>query len=225
MSRWNIDLQGLLDAADCKDVADYIGLRTEKHGSHLFGECIDPDHHMRENHIEHMVIEKDHYYCYSCGARGNAVDLVQNFKRTYEGAECSFKEACQIVGDSCGGFELYTGASKADFIPFPFSKEEMAVIGIKENGEGDPVGPAVPRIGIRQIYKADPKACNALLRQMAKEAYDRYSGYVEEFYDSTELHHLVRTEWRKKMEICREVLERAGGKLDTGSSVPRLFRL
>ena len=101
----------------------------------------------------------------------------------------------------------------------------MAVIGIKENGEGDPVGPAVPRIGIRQIYKADPKACNALLRQMAKEAYDRYSGYVEEFYDSTELHHLVRTEWRKKMEICREVLERAGGKLDTGSSVPRLFRL
>lgn len=91
------NINALKDDADPALVAECIGIKSAKRGKHMFILC--PSHN--DHNIGSCYLTAHGYTCRACGAHGDVIKMVQDFKK------CSFPEACDIVADICGGKEKY----------------------------------------------------------------------------------------------------------------------
>ncbi len=122
MGRYNIKL--ILAEADCSTIADMLGIVGVKKGKNNYIEC--PEHFKRtgkkESKFDNCILSERGYYCFSCGASGNVIRLVQNHLNKTE------DEACKIICELLGNEERYIFTGKKTY--FPLSKEEIETIGL-----------------------------------------------------------------------------------------------
>ncbi len=122
MGKYNIKL--LLAEADCLTIADMLGINGTKKGKNHYIEC--PEHFKRtgkrETKFDNCILNERGYYCFSCGASGSIIKLVQNHQNKTE------DEACKIICDLLGNEDRYIYAGKKAY--FPLTKEEVDAIGL-----------------------------------------------------------------------------------------------
>lgn len=92
-----LDKAQILRDADPEIVAEYIGIPMQRKGSRMSILC--PSH--PDKHFGNCHLTRYGYHCFSCGASGDVIKMVQEF------TDCSFSEALEIVADTCGGADKY----------------------------------------------------------------------------------------------------------------------
>ncbi len=158
MLRYNVEQ--LREDADCRQVAEYIGMQLNG----KFCECVSGLH--TETQINHCGIYRNHVHCFSCGYDVGVIRMVQDYYTNVLGQTLAYQEACRIVGDACGGSELYleqvSGQSSAERIPF--SKEELAMIRLDTpySGNGS-------HLSMQSLYREDRDLFFEIIRQKATE--------------------------------------------------------
>lgn len=100
---YRVDL--LSEEADIEAVAEYIGIETRRMGGHTSILCpCHSDKHYGSCYLGRYKFRsgiKDGFRCYSCGAKGDAIDLVR------EHCNVGLKEAMGIVASVCGDRNRY----------------------------------------------------------------------------------------------------------------------
>lgn len=116
----------ILEDADMLDVCRKFDIRTVRRGSNTFISC--PEHVNRagkaDRNFDKCYIKKGHYYCFSCGAHGNVIRLVQNVLR------CSGYEARKQICESLGGVSPYIDAAYNAADEIPYNKKELEALGL-----------------------------------------------------------------------------------------------
>lgn len=77
------------EIADVETIVECLGLETQRVGRRTSILC--PDHN--DKHFKSCYLTEHGYRCFSCGKRGDEIQLVQSVKN------CSFAEACLYIAD------------------------------------------------------------------------------------------------------------------------------
>ena len=123
------DKETLLASVDCIELARYLGMPIEKHGSSYFTQCVSGLH--RETQLDHNKIYSNGCYCFSCGKRYDAAGMVMAYYENVLGQSINFQEALGIIGDSLGGRNAFLVGKHVQFSPFPLTDEELQAIGLQ----------------------------------------------------------------------------------------------
>ena len=121
-----LDRDQILEIADPLVVAEYIGLATKKVGNRISILC--PGHEERlghpDNHFGNCYLTPHGYHCYSCGASVGLIDMVMEV--TGE----PYAEALGIIGDCCGGRELFYTDKRRIRETLPVNLDDLKTIGL-----------------------------------------------------------------------------------------------
>lgn len=121
---FNIDK--ILEDADAREIAEAIGMKLVKRGSSVFTEC--PEHEKntgkKDTDYDRCVINEKGYYCFSCGAKGNAIDMVIKYLGQ------SFPDACKTICSIIGNIDNYTDNAKNTTVEMPYTKIQLEALGL-----------------------------------------------------------------------------------------------
>lgn len=118
-----LDIAKLLEDVDIMDVIDDLGLQTQKHGSRISILC--PCH--PDRHFGSCFVTDFGFYCFSCHAHGNAIDLVK------ESEHVDFLTAARRVASICGGESgYYLNESDEDDNHTRLPKEILRVVELSD---------------------------------------------------------------------------------------------
>ena len=198
------DAGALHEAADCREVARFIGMRTDGR----FCECVSGLH--SESQMNHCAIYKDHIHCFSCGDNRDVVGMVRGYYQNVLGTPIGYQDALKIIGDACGGYDLYLEEGTYRPVePMPFTREEMALIGLDAQPAGDMAG-ARPK-NLAALYHANRPLFLALVRENAEDQLERIRALLAALGKSqTEVR--VRLELESRQARIRKLYEKVGGK-------------
>lgn len=116
----------ILEDADMMDICKKFDIKTVCRGSNTFISC--PDHINRvgkaDRDYDKCYIKKGHYYCFSCGASGNVIRLVQTT------LGCSGYEARRQICESLGGVAPYVDSNYSTADEIPYNKKELEALGL-----------------------------------------------------------------------------------------------
>lgn len=116
----------ILEDTDMLEICQKFDIRTVRRGSNTFISC--PEHVNRvgkaDRDFDKCYIKKGHYYCFSCGASGNVIRLVQNTLR------CSGYEARKQICESLGGISPYIDSAYNAADEIPYNKKELEALGL-----------------------------------------------------------------------------------------------
>jgi hypothetical protein len=116
-----IDVAQLKNDTDVYAVIEALGLQTEKRG--LLMSILCPSHN--DQHFGSCFISEKGYKCYSCGAHGDIIKLVQASK------DVSFPEAIEFIAHLNGGSDKYQISDKQSaWHPATISSAERKAIGL-----------------------------------------------------------------------------------------------
>lgn len=94
-----INVSKLLEDVNILDVIDDLGLETQRHGNRISILCpCHPDRHFGSCFVTKNMGQ---FYCFSCHAHGNAIDLVKEVENV------DFLTAARRVASICGGESGY----------------------------------------------------------------------------------------------------------------------
>ena len=129
--QWKLD--ELLAAADAAEVARSIGMRTCRSGATTFVENVDGRQETRLNHVK---LFRDGCKDFTTGKVRNTYSMVRDYYANCLGRTLAHDEICEIIADTCGGADLYvvrkkTGKKAKKSKPFPFTNEELELIGLR----------------------------------------------------------------------------------------------
>ena len=203
------DTKRLFADADARIIVKALFSKNDfrQAGSTLFCRC--PGGH-KETRLEHCAVYKTGCKCFSCGNHYGLREMLESYFK-----DDNFSELCGRIADVMGGRDLYltsrTGSPQARKKELPFTGAELEIIGLysPENI------PDVPKLS--SLYKDDPEACKAYVRNRAKAFLSRYD-YLKQNEENQDL----REEFERRYRITRQLYERLGGVIDT---VPRMFKL
>lgn len=201
-----LDKNAILDCADPKVVADYLGIETKKIGSRTYIRC--PSHlentGKEDRNIGNCVLTKAGYKCYSCGAYGNTIDLVIAYTKS------SFKDAMDIVAEIYGGPSCFTennmkqrrrvlSASDLELIGLCSSNnvensdngrsifnisaiktEDKDDIGCVRRGDEYLLYKKTQTTTLQILFEKDPLAYYSLIERKAKEAVKKYESLLRD---------------------------------------------
>lgn len=202
------DIEGLMEAADSKTVADYIGMETFYRSGRYFIYC--PGHMNRlgkpDRNIGSCILTPKGYHCYACGQNVGLISMVMEF------TGCGYKQALETIGDSCGGASMFRDFdTNSKTKKFPLSPEDLAIIGLQPYGtrnlrtavaladEGTTTDKSfvdkangeflvyekVENISLEMLFQSDEKAFKELIHSKATEAVSRYETAITNFCSRT----------------------------------------
>lgn len=181
------DVELLLDEADSLSVANYLGMDIVKRGSRYFIPC--PGHEQRlgkpDRKTSNCVLTPKGYHCFACQERVGLINMVMEY------TGCEYREALTIIGDACGGAELFETNGKQIKKP-PLSHNDLAIIGLKAyagknifgtvNINGDKnVTEKKEGLSLEMLFVQDEKSYNKLIYRKAKEAVAKYEEALKNF--------------------------------------------
>lgn len=204
------DVKKILEDADCREVAEYIGMDMK--GNRC--ECVNEDHY-EGSRLTHAVVYPTRFYCFSCHASYNAIDMVMHYHNKCL-SPISFAEACGIVGDACGGRDMYlTGDDAAEQTKtFPLTKEECALIGLPLESKWKPTyeGEKKPHMNLKILFTEDEEAFKFLVAGKAKEFDERNRHCAEVCDTSLEMGRSLKKAFEDNAAKCRDICRRFGGE-------------
>ena len=159
------DKEQLRQAADCRQVANYIGMRV----SGKYCECASGLH--TESQLNHCAIYQDKTYCFTCGTCRDVFGMVSDYYRNILGSPITFEEACGIVGDACGGRELYKTSGNVETRKeemMPFTKEDLEILGL------NPAGTSTTG-NMQSVFRQDREIYFQIIREKAAEEKEKIS--------------------------------------------------
>lgn len=118
-----LDKEAILDSVDIKVIAEEAGIPVKMVGRRY--QILCPCHNDKHFGSCYLDLEKNTFRCYSCRAKGDAIDLVR------AALNVGYNEALHFLAECCGGaehFETNETHKRTDrrFIP----KADQAFIGI-----------------------------------------------------------------------------------------------
>lgn len=117
-----INIPKLLEDVNILDVIDELGLETRKHGSRVSILC--PCH--PDRHFGSCFITDFGFYCFSCHAHGNAIDLVKEVENV------DFLTAARRVASVCGGENGYYLDECQDDMHTRLPKDALRIVDISD---------------------------------------------------------------------------------------------
>ena len=84
-----VDFKAIKHSVSIKQVLDHYGLKFRAGGKELRGPC--PIHHGDGTDAFHTNTEKNAFHCFSCGAKGNVLDLVAALEK------CTVRDAALMI--------------------------------------------------------------------------------------------------------------------------------
>lgn len=123
----------ILQDADILDMCNRLGIKAVRRGANTFIRC--PEHKSRtgkeDTALDKCYIKKGRYYCFSCGASGNVIHLVQNTFGYHP------QEARKIICELLGGVDMYLDKGHSNAEEFPYNKRELEALGLNMVAYGD----------------------------------------------------------------------------------------
>ena len=169
---WKYDKERLREAADCRAVASYIGMRL----SGTYCECVSGIH--RETQLNHCAIYRHNIHCFSCGDNRDVFGMVMGYYENVLGTPITYQEAFKIVGDACGGADLYrvqvTDTEKPRKPAMPLTEEELSLIGLSSSGSRADCG-TVRYVGPVQLFEEAPELFYELVDELIDETMEKIS--------------------------------------------------
>ena len=200
------DVNQLVQEADCREVAKFIGMRLNGQ----YCECVSGLH--KETQLNHCAIYHDRYHCFSCGEGGNAIRMVQQYYRNVMGTPVSFAEACKIVGDSCGGHEMFVVYGQQEKDPqLPFTQDELQAAGLDS-----------PMAWWKQLWLENRQLCKTIVRERAKETLDKYREVLDAEGNRSVIGAALRAEAENRYAAAEKLYKACGG---TEKRVRKMFKL
>ena len=106
-----------------KEVCECLGIACSGHGKNTFIAC--PEHSERR-HDNCVITDKNMYYCFACGAKGDIFDLIMQSQGV------DFATAAKIASEMTGCPERYlTGSKKVAYKATVISDDDCKFLGIK----------------------------------------------------------------------------------------------
>lgn len=170
-------------------VAEYIGMPMEKKGCTTFVACPNPEHH--ESNHDNAQISRDgtFIHCYLCGP----FDVFKVVKLWYQkeyNEDLTFPEVCGIIGDALGGREMYEmDREDADKL----INEKKIMYDLLSNDE--------------RAFLHEPKTKEEA-KERAERLLSRYQRLASESPSKTEAQAALLLEWRRRRDLCQNVLNR-----------------
>ena len=200
-----IDRELLLEEADARTVAEYLGMEVVRKGAHDFICC--PGHEKRlgrpDTNISNCILTDKGYRCFACNKSVNIIDMTMEF------TGCSYPEALNMIADACGGSALYKtdGKISKDITPkIMLSAYDLSILGLKPEKTEYPILNAsdVPfeaeeddeackmvngeyllckrqHHSLNQMYKDNRLGYNYLVLSKANEAMKKYERALADF--------------------------------------------
>lgn len=229
------DKETLLASVDCIELARYLGMPIEKHGSSYFTQCVSGSHH--ETQLDHNKIYSNGCYCFSCGKRYDAAGMVMAYYENVLGQSINFQEALGIIGDSLGGRNAFLVGKHVQFSPFPLTDEELQAIGLQpkagsgkviESAETDEDGywfykeKYVSFGSIKMLYTGDKDAFMYIAKKKCEDALCWWNNLTK----AIQLNDPQNIGWlnvvREEYTLAKNAYIKLGGKIKTAD---RLFSL
>ena len=198
------DVEALLDEADSLSVANYLGMEVVKKGSNYCIPC--PGHEERlgkpDRKIGNCILTPKGYHCFACCERVGLINMVMEY------TGCQYKEALTIIGDACGGAELFVKNGQIRKKQ-PLSQNDLTLIGLKpycgktiyetinsckyitevpknmqytetEKGELLVTG-RKEGFSLEMLFELDEKSYNSLILRKSQEAIAKYEAAIKNF--------------------------------------------
>lgn len=220
-----MDIRQLMEEADAKTVAEYLGMRIVRKGKYDFIQC--PGHEQRlgrpDTHIGNAVLLKNGYKCFACNTFVPTADMVMEY------TGCNKWEAYRMIADVMGGEELFPDTGQVSSLPkLRLTTEELEALKLctpfptavtyRVTGNGKtPV-----KDGLYELYKADQGAYYNMIRNRAKEMIAKYTR-IRDLYTTSDslnaykiydflgpafdrsVYRQVTEELNRRIEICRRI--------------------
>ena len=222
-----MDIKRLMDEADARTVAEFLGMQIVKKGKYDFIQC--PGHEKRlgkpDSHIGNAVLLKNGYKCFACNTFIPTAEMVMEY------TGCNRQEAYHIIAEAMGGEEFYPDEGKAapDLPKLRLTPEELKAlkltspfaVSIAYRMTGD--GKVTIKAGLYELYKSDKGAYYHIIHDRAREMFEKYV-YIRDNYaqpDSLNAYKVydllgpafdrsvyakVTGELNKRIEICERIL-------------------
>jgi hypothetical protein len=134
------DKERLLDEANARMVAEYLGMDMQYRGSIINIKC--PGHKRRlgresGSYSACMLTEKG-YHCFACNKQVSLINMVieyEDLDEKFPNPADAFQEALGIIGDALGGRNLYTldgDAELAEERSRALSADDLKIIGLEQ---------------------------------------------------------------------------------------------
>lgn len=121
------DLDELRDSLDAIETAGYLGIEIMRRGRNSYIRC--PEHFQRlgkeDRSIGNCVLSGKGYYCFACGAHGDAIKLVQLTENL------NFRDAV-LAAAKASGIDISGYAVGESKEKFPLTAHELNLIGLKK---------------------------------------------------------------------------------------------
>ena len=197
--------------ADCRQVAEYIGMQV--HGKYC--ECVSGLH--SESQINHCGIYPNHVHCFSCGYDRGVINMVQDFYKNNLGTPITYQEACRIVGDACGGSDLYLEQSTGE-IPerIPIDKKELALLKLDTPYSGK----ESVHISMQGLYRENKDLFFRIIREKAEEEQKKLKSLEDQLGNSA-AEASIRNVIEQRLIRLQEIEKKAGVKV----SILPVFKL
>lgn len=192
-----IDPEEIKAIADVDTVAEYLGLEMQRHGRRMSILC--PSH--LDRHHGSCFLTKNGYKCYSCGASGDVIALVQAVNN------CSFPDACEYIADIYGikPSASVDGKTKRKKL---LDSKYLSLIGLGAEQERLYIDRAIIPAPINPDFPLEP---GQRLKWFPADSEDQEDYYVlQELVSSNPLRDLLETdEAEYHALICRKATEAA----------------
>lgn len=196
------DVSALKAEADCRTVASFIGMRL----SGRYCECVSGLHD--ETQLNHCAIYKDRIHCFSCGNDQDVIGMVKSYYANVLGTPIAYGEACRIIGDACGGSELYLDRNgKQQIKQMPFDRSELALLHL-DTPCTDTSGPA--RINMQRLFLENEPMFYGLIQRKAEEELEKIRK-LKNVLGTSSYEAKLRAVLDERTAVITRLLKRAGG--------------
>lgn len=200
MLRYNVER--LRQDADCRQVAEFIGMQVKGR----FCECVSGLH--TESQLNHCGIYPNHIHCFSCGHDVGVIGMVMDYYQNVLGSPVTYQEACRIVGDACGGSDLYLESSSGNEIAerIPFSKEDLALLRLDTPYSGK----GTVHISMQSLYRENKDLFYQIVRDKASEEMEKLKK-LSDSLGNTKAEASIKNVIEQRLVKLREIEKKAGG--------------
>lgn len=146
------DKKQLLDIVNCNDAAEALGLKKIRKNGKWYVECPFHPHLVgrKDRHIGNCYITESGRFCkcWSCGGKGNAIDMVVNYLNLPFSEAVDWlaaQKAPQLINDTW--VESAKAAERKK--PCPISSDDLESIGMKTTEIQCPIGMAASKYEAR----------------------------------------------------------------------------
>lgn len=221
-----MDIRQLMEEANAKTVAEFLGMRIVKRGKYDFIQC--PGHEQRlgksDHRIGNAVLSKNGYKCFACNTFVPTINMVMEY------TDCDKKEAYRMIANAMGGEDLFPDTVRDSELPqLRLTAEELEVLKLHSpfpsviTERMTSTGKIPVKDGLYELYKADKNSYYQVIRNRAKEMIEKYQRIREQYvkpdspnayrvYDllgpvfDRSVYRQVTIELDRRIEICKRII-------------------